>query len=125
MGTISQHLELGDVSVYISKCHFELVELIMGFLLFHIVHEGLAEVSLQDWLRVFFVEIIGVLFNFVQPIIVALDPSSNVGASNETHEVGALLEGVSSNGRVMIHDHKSFKSSEEVKGLATIAIEVF
>ena len=53
-----------------------------------------------------------------------LDLSSDIGASNETHEVGALLEGVSGNGGVTVHDHEPFEGSEEVEGLALIAIDV-
>ena len=96
----------------------------MGLLLFHIVHEGSVEVRFKDWPGFSTMEIVGVLFNFIQPIVVALDPSLNVRASDETHEVGTLLIGVSGNGRVAVHDHKPFKYGEEVEGLASITAEV-
>ena len=70
-------------------------------------------------------EIVRVLLDFVQPIIVALDPSSDVGASNKTHEVGVLLVGVFGYGGVAIHDYELFECGKEVKGLAMISIEVF
>jgi len=122
---VSQHLKLRDVSVYIPRGHLKLIELIVGLLLLCIVHKGLAEVCFENQLGFSTMEIVGVLFDFIQPVVVALDPSSNIGASNETHEVGALLEEVSGDGRVMIHNHELFESGEKVESLASIAIEVF
>jgi len=67
---------------------------------------------------------VGVSLDFVQPIIIALDPSTYFQASDETHEVGTLLVGVSGDGRVTIHNHESFECGQEVEGFASISIKV-
>jgi hypothetical protein len=92
---VSQHLELRDILIDVSTGHLEFLKLILSLLLLGIIYKGSLEVFFKYYPRGSSIEFLWVIFYSVQPIVIPLDPSSSLLCPNASHEVGALLVGVS------------------------------
>jgi hypothetical protein len=103
---MAQHLELRDILIDVSCNHLEFLELVMGFLLLGVVHEGSPKVFFEYCLRRSSQKFVFIILHPVQPVVVPLDPSSSFLSSNVSHEVGAFLVRVPGYGRVSVHNHE-------------------
>jgi hypothetical protein len=106
---MSKHLKLRDVFVNESTGHLEFLKVIMGLLLLGIVHKGSLEIFFKHCPRGPSIEFVWISLYLIQPVIVSLDPSLNFLSSDASHEVGAFLIWVLSNGRISVHNHEPFE----------------
>lgn len=117
--------ESSDVHINIPILHPQLPEVFVGFLVFSIVDEGLFELPFHN---VPFAhaprEESRVAVDFVEPVILLLDPPLGIGSSEQCHEVIALLEWILCNVRISVDVHEVFELGQEGHSLALVPVEL-
>src|SRR5882672_9166853 len=120
---MSESFEGGDIFVYSSFLHFQLLHLILGSLVFSVVRECVFEFAFHFLPRGMSEQEMRVSMDRIEPFVHSFCPTFDFGSFDEREEIAALLDGVACDGGIVIHEHKATELGEEAHCSVSAAIE--